>query len=74
MIAKIKMSNGKWKSFLRDENDSFTFYYCETFKEAKSLHMTLTEIGNHCEIGDNSHGWFVRVKKSSKPDPNVIWL
>lgn len=62
-MEKIQLSDGRVKSFITSENDSWKFYLCDTYEEAQSLHMTLTEIGNHCEIDDNSRGWFVRVKK-----------
>lgn len=62
-MEKIRLSNGKWESFITAENPSWEFYYTRTFEEAEELKITLSELGNHCEIGDNSHGWFLRVKK-----------
>lgn len=62
-MEKIRLSNGKWESFITAENPSWKFYYTRTFEEAEELKITLSELGNHCEIGDNSHGWFLRVKK-----------
>jgi hypothetical protein len=62
-MEKIKLSNGVEKSFITAENDTWKFFYCDTYEEASELSLTLTEIGNHCEVDDNSHGWFVRVKK-----------
>lgn len=62
-MEKITLSNGRVASFITSENDTWKFFLCETYEEAKSLKIALTENGNYCEIDDNSHGWFVRVKK-----------
>lgn len=62
-MEKITLSNGVIKSYITNENDSYKFYLCDTYNDAVSLKITLTEIGNNCEVGDNSRGWFVRVKK-----------
>lgn len=62
-MEKIRLSNGKWESFITTQNETWKFYLCDTYDQAKELKLTLSELGNHCEIGDNSHGWFVRVKK-----------
>ncbi len=60
---KIILSNGRAESFITSENETYKFYRCETYNNAIELSITLTEIGNHCEIGEDNHGWFVRVKK-----------
>lgn len=62
-MEKIRLLNGNWESFITAENPSWKFYYCRTFEEAEILKLTLSDLGNYCEIGDNSRGWFVRVKK-----------
>ena len=62
-MEKVTLSNGRIESFPTSENDYWKFFLCETYGEAVDLQTTMTEIGNHCEIGDSRHGWFVRVKK-----------
>ena len=62
-MEKIKLSDGRIESFPTSENETWKFYLCGTYELAASLHMTLTDLGNHCEIDDDSYGWFVRVKK-----------
>lgn len=59
----VRLHDGVNKVFITKENDTWKFFLCETYGEAKSLKIALTEIGNHCEIDENNYGWFVRVKK-----------
>ena len=63
MYTKIKLTNGKEKSFPTSENDSYKFYRCETYWEANELQLTLQDIGNVCHISEDSRGWHVRVNK-----------
>lgn len=62
-MEKVTLSNGRVASFPTSQNDYWKFYSCETYEEAVDLQTTMTEIGNHCEIDENSYGWYVRVKK-----------
>lgn len=62
-MEKIQLTNGTEVSFPTAENDSWKFYYCDTYEEAQELRRTLTERGKYCEIDDNRLGWFVRVRK-----------
>lgn len=47
------------------ENDAYRFYRCETYGEAVSLRAALTGMGNECAVGEDSRGWYVRVRKQS---------
>ena len=62
-MEKIRLSNGKWMFCLTEENDTWKFFSCPTYGDAVILKTTLTDLGNYCEIDDDSHGWYVRVKK-----------
>ena len=68
MITIIKLSDGTEKRFITNENDYYKFYMCDTFGEAQSLVMVLTERGEQCEIADCRRGWYVRVKKNYRHD------
>lgn len=59
----VRLRDGVNKVFFTEENDTWKFFMCETYEEAKSLKITLTEIGKYCEIDDNRRGWYVRMKK-----------
>lgn len=62
-MENITLHNGTEKRFeVSAENDTYKFYRCETYNDAVSLQMTLTDIGNVCSLGEDSRGWFVRVK------------
>ena len=62
-MERIKLSDGSVCSFITNENGWYKFYRCETYQEACALHMTLTDLGNKCEIDKDRYGWYVRVKR-----------
>lgn len=62
-MEKIRLLNGNWESFLTSENDIWKFISCDTYSKAELVKKTFTALGNYCEIDDDSHGWYVRVKK-----------
>ena len=63
-VKSITLHNGKAIPLAASsENDTYRFYRCENYGDAVSLHITLTDIGNECAVGEDTRGWYVRVKK-----------
>lgn len=62
-MESITLEDGRTINFPTSENESYKFYSCMTFDDAAMLSRTLTDLGNKCEVDDNSRGWFVRVEK-----------
>ena len=62
-MEKIRLSNGKFESFITSQNETWKYYLCDSYEQAKELKITLSELGNICEIHENRYGWYLRVKK-----------
>lgn len=69
-MERLKLHNGKDITCLTTENKDRKVYYCNTHKEACSVSMTLTDIGNRCTVGFGKHGWMVVINK--KPAEGII--
>jgi len=62
-MERLKLNNGKVITCLTTENKDKKVYYCGTHKEACSVSMTLTDIGNKCAVRFGRNGWMVVINK-----------
>ena len=62
-MERLRLNNGRDITCLTTENKSRKVYYCANHKEACSVSMTLTDIGNCCLVKFGIHGWMVVINK-----------
>ena len=66
-MERLKLNNGKEISLPTTQNKDGKTYFCSTHKEACSVSMTLTDIGNQCTVKFGNNGWMVVVKNKLQP-------